>query len=122
MNLLLFKLANFIVNSHFLGVVVDNPDTQYYDESTGLFSGPLEFLNPIMSALNLILTPLLILVATAGTIYAVILGVNMAKAETADKREEAKKRIINAVIALAITIALILLLGLFKSNLGTWIG
>jgi len=80
------------------------------------------FLDPILDALNLILWPLLILVSTAGTIYAVILGVNMARAETADKRQEAKKRIINAVLALVITIALIMLFRLFEQQLPTWIG
>ncbi len=65
---------------------------------------------------------MLILVATAGTIYAVVLGVNMARAETADKREEAKKRIINAIMALVITIALILLLRLFEQNIDSWLG
>ncbi|MDD4210788.1 MAG: hypothetical protein PHC46_00120 [Clostridia bacterium] len=118
MNLLLFKIATFVTGltgGSLLGA------TDYYDEVTEQFTGSLAFLNPIMSALDGILTPLLIFVATAGTIYAVVLGVNMAKAETADKREEAKKRIINAVIALVITIVLILLLGLFKANLGAWI-
>ncbi|PKK95830.1 MAG: hypothetical protein CVV59_01690 [Tenericutes bacterium HGW-Tenericutes-4] len=120
MNLFLFKLANFVTNLSLLGAV-DNPATTNYNEATGEFLGSWAFLNPIMAVLNAVLVPLLVLVATAGTIYAVILGINMAKAETADKREEAKKRIINAVLALVITIALILLLNLFKSNLHNWI-
>jgi Na+-driven multidrug efflux pump len=86
------------------------------------FTGNLAFLGPIVDALNAILIPLLIVVATAGTIYAVVLGVNMARAEDADKRAEAKKRVINAVVALAIMIILILLLQLFASNLGNWFG
>jgi Na+-driven multidrug efflux pump len=110
MNLLLFKLANFVTNFNLLGEYVweDNPE--------------LAFLKPIVDAIEAILWPLLILVATAGTIYAVILGVTMAKAETADKREEAKKRIINAVLALVITIVLILLFRLFIKELPSWIG
>jgi Na+-driven multidrug efflux pump len=110
MNLILFKLANMVTNFNFLGINWDDP--QYQE---------IKFLEPILEALNLILFPLMILVATAGSIYAVILGVNMAKAETADKREEAKKRIINAVLALVITIVLILLLQLFATNLPNWI-
>ena len=120
MNLLLFKLANFVMGTRLLGAV-DDPLTEHYNEATGEFSGPLAFLNPIIDALDAILIPILVLVATAGTIYAVILGVTMAKAETADKREEAKKRIINAVLALVITIVLIMLLYLFKENIGAWI-
>lgn len=80
----------------------------------------LEFLNEIINALNTILVPILIIVATAGTIYAVVLGVNMARAESAEKREEAKKRVINAVVALAIMIVLILVLRLFISVVPTW--
>ncbi|MGD9901688.1 MAG: hypothetical protein AB7S44_04060 [Spirochaetales bacterium] len=120
MNLFLFNIANFIMNSRLMATI-NNPNTPNYDESTQEFSGSLDFLNSIIDALNLILVPLLVLVATAGTIYAVVLGVNMARAETADRREEAKKRIINAVMALVITIVLILLLMLFKSNIGAWL-
>lgn len=123
MNALLFKLANLVMNFSMLGDAVADPDlsTPYYNEATEEFIGRLAFLNPILNALDAILTPLLVVVATAGSIYAVILGVNMARAETADKREEAKKRIINAVVALGVTIVLILLLGIFKENIGAWI-
>lgn len=86
------------------------------------FTGSLAFLNNIVSVLESILTPILIVVATAGCIYAVILGVNMARAESAEKREEAKKRVINAVIALAVIIVLILVLRLFIDNIDVWLG
>ena len=43
-------------------------------------------------------------------IYVINLGVNYARAETSDKKDEAKKRIINAVVGLAITIVLLFLL------------
>ncbi len=86
------------------------------------FTGNLAFLGPIVDTLNAILIPVLIVVATAGTIYAVVLGVNMARADNAEARAEAKKRVINAVVALAIMIILILLLQLFASNIGNWVG
>jgi len=76
----------------------------------------------ITSFIRTLLPYVLIVVATAGTIYAVILGVNMAKAEDPSKREEAKKRIINFIIALAVTVVLILLLQLFATYLPTWLG
>ena len=81
-----------------------------------------EWLNPILEVLGAALVPILILVATAGMIYSVVLGVKLARAETTDQRDEAKKRLINAVIALVVIIALILLLHLFVSNIGTWLG
>ena len=81
-----------------------------------------EFLNPVLEVLGAALIPILILVGTAGMIYAIVLGVKLAKAETTDQRDEAKKRLINAIIALVVMIALILLLQLFVSNIGTWVG
>lgn len=67
----------------------------------------------LCSALNNILTPLLIIVATAGLIYAVVLGVNLARADSSDKQQEAKKRLIYAVVGLAVIIVLIIFLRLF---------
>ena len=64
------------------------------------------------------LVPILILVGTAGSIYAIILGVNFSKAESADKREEAKKRFINAIIGVVVTIILLILVKLFTANAG----
>ena len=74
-------------------------------------------LNPVVELLSTLLQPLLILVATAGIIYVVILGVNYARAETSDKKDEAKKRIINAVVGLVITIVLLFLLYILIDNM-----
>lgn len=67
----------------------------------------------IVEAINTLLWPLLIVVGAAGMIYAVIIGVNMARADSAEKREESKKRLINVIVGLAIMIALILFFKLF---------
>lgn len=88
----------------------------------GADTGKWAWVNDITGFLKQLLPYVLIVVATAGTIYAVVLGVKMAKAEDASAREEAKKRIINFIIALAVTILLILLLQLFAANLPTWLG
>lgn len=74
------------------------------------------FLQPIVNALKELINPMLILVATAGAIYAIYLGVVMAKAEDQGKRDEAKKKVINAVLALVAIIILILMLKLFVQN------
>lgn len=76
----------------------------------------------ITDFLKTLLPYVLIVVATAGTIYAVVLGVKMARAEDASARDEAKKRIINFIVALAVTVLLILLLQLFVTYLPTWLG
>lgn len=79
---------------------------------------------PVVDILDAMLVPILILVGTAGSIYAIVLGVNFSKAESADKREEAKKRMINAIIGLVVTILLLILLKLFTANaqaIANWI-
>ena len=73
------------------------------------------FLDPILKVLDEIVWPILIVLAAVGSIYAIYLGVMMAKAENAEIREEAKKRIINAVIAIVIVVVLILLMKLFTT-------
>ncbi len=67
----------------------------------------------VVDAISYVLIPLLIVVGAAGIIYAVILGVNMARADSTEKREEAKKRLINVIIGLAVMIGLILFFVLF---------
>ena len=67
----------------------------------------------VVDAIYLVLVPILVVVGAAGMIYAIILGVNMARADSTEKREEAKKRLINVIVGVAIMIALILLCLLF---------
>ena len=43
----------------------------------------------------------------AGAIYAIVLGINLARAEDQSKRDEAKKRLITVLIAVAVVILLI---------------
>ena len=74
-----------------------------------------EWVEQIVNAIDTLLYPLLIVVGAAGTIYSVVLGVNMARADSTEKREEAKKRLINVIIGIAVTIALILFFKLLIS-------
>ena len=76
-----------------------------------------EWVEDIVNAINTLLWPLLIIVGAAGSIYAIIIGVNMARADSAEKREEAKKKLINVIVGLAVTIALILFFKLFISTI-----
>lgn len=72
---------------------------------------------PVVEAITTVLWPLLIVVSAAGLIYAVIIGVGMAKADSTEKREEAKKRLYNLLIGMAITIGLILFFLLFINTI-----
>lgn len=86
-------------------------------ETDSLKNGDFEWVGDIVGVINEILAPLLIIVIAAGSIYAVVLGVNMARADSPEKREEAKKRVINVLIGMAIIVGLILLLKLFMSTI-----
>ena len=75
-----------------------------------------DILAPILKVLDSLLLPVIIVLGTAGMIYGIVLGVQFAKAETADKREEAKKRMINAIIGIVIMLILLILAKVFTSN------
>ena len=67
-----------------------------------------EWVNEIYNVLDPLLYAIMAIVGAAGAIYAIYLGVNLARAEDQGKRDEAKKRLITVLIAVAITIALVL--------------
>ena len=82
----------------------------------------LDFLKTIVNVIEGVLWPILIVVATVGTIYAVYLGINMAKAEESGKRDEAKKHIITVITAMAITVVMILAINLIViPNIPNWV-
>lgn len=73
----------------------------------------------ITTVIDGFLWPIIIILGTAGSIFVIVLGVNFSKAESADKREEAKKRMINAIIGVVVTILLLILVKLFTNNAET---
>ncbi len=106
----LVNLANIIMRNSFVLATTEKPDN-WTDEQWEKFS----WIYQITDAMDMILWPLLIIVASAGSIYAVVLGVNMARADSTEKREEAKKRLVNVLIGIGIIIGLILFLKLAVS-------
>ncbi len=107
MNVFLTKVATYLMG--FSGILADG------DWKDRLEGTQWAWVVDIVSAIDTLLYPLLIVVGAAGTIYAVVIGVNMARADSTEKREEAKKRLINVIVGLAIIIALILFFKLFIS-------
>ena len=67
----------------------------------------------IVDAVNTLLYPALVVVGAGGMIYSIVIGVQMARADSTEKREEAKKRLVNVIVGLAIIIGLILFFKLF---------
>ena len=66
------------------------------------------WLNQLYKYLGPVLWAIMAIVGAAGAIYAIILGVNLARAEDQSKRDEAKKRLVTTLIAVGVTIALVI--------------
>ena len=62
----------------------------------------------IVDAIKTILVPILAIVAAAGIIWAIVLGVQMARADSTDRREEVKKRLIGLIIGIAVLVIVML--------------
>ncbi len=79
------------------------------------FSGDaaqFDWINKIYQYLEPTLWAIMAIVGAAGAVYAIVLGVNLAKAEDQSKRDEAKKRLVTVLIAVGVTIALVLFFNL----------
>ena len=76
---------------------------------------------PIVSLLNQLMGPLLMIVGALGAIYCVILGVKYAKAEEPQDREKAKGALTNAVVGFVLIFVLILGLNLLMPNMVNWV-
>lgn len=63
----------------------------------------------LVNALQSVINPILILVATAGIIYAIVVGIKFVKADDKSQRDEAKAKLISVIIGIAVTAALIAL-------------
>ncbi len=104
MNTLLTKMTTYLLALGGKGMLAN--DDFSFEESWG-------WVGTVVDAINTLLYPLLVIVGACGMIYAIVIGVQMARADSTEKREEAKKRLINVIVGLAITIGLILFFKLF---------
>ena len=59
---------------------------------------------------------IMIIIGMAGSIYAIVLGVNYAKAESDEKKSEAKKKLINALLGVGIGLLIMLIFMLILKN------
>lgn len=81
--------------------------------STGTSGITLDWLEPLLLTLSTAMWIALALVGAAGGLYALYVGIKMAKADSAEAREENKKRMINIVITIIVVIVLILFFNIF---------
>ena len=80
------------------------------------------WLYPIANFLTGLLIPITIILAIAGAIWVIILGVRLARAESADKATEAKKALLNVAVAIVAVIVFIWLLSWFVSEVPNLFG
>ena len=76
---------------------------------------------PIVSLLNSLMEPLLLIVGALGSLYCVVLGVKYAKAEEPQDREKAKGALKNAVVGFVLIFVLILALNLLMPQMVDWV-
>ena len=75
--------------------------------SSDAFTGPYAWMQQLFKVLYPLLYAIMAVAAAAGAIYAIVLGINLARADDQSKRDEAKKRLITTIIAVAVTILLV---------------
>ena len=65
------------------------------------------WIRDVFGPISIVLYVIMGLVGAAGAIYAIYLGIQLARADEQSKREEAKKHLITVLIAIAVTIVLV---------------
>lgn len=69
----------------------------------------ISWLNQLIDAVLKIINPILIVIAVAGILYAIVVGVKFVKADNKEEREEAKQKLITVIIGIVVTFILIAL-------------
>ena len=64
----------------------------------------LEWIAPVLNFLDSIIVPITIIVAIAGAIWVIWLGIKLAKAEDAENQKKARKNLINVVVAILVSL------------------
>ncbi len=95
----MFQLANTImrISSGHLGLSWKDFEN---DEKWG-------WVYTIVNSVMTIVIPILAIISAAGILWAIVLGVQMARADSTEKREEAKKRLIGLIVGIVILVVLI---------------
>lgn len=90
--------------------------------SEWVFQGGYSWLNDVYNTLPTILWIILAAVGSAGVVYSVILGINLAKSDSEDKRKTASTRLKNTIIGVSVLIVLVLVINILIPYILLWIG
>ena len=82
---------------------------QFWKELVTTLAKIADWLIPVM----------MIIIGMAGSIYAIVLGVNYAKAESDEKKSEAKKKFLNALLGIGFGLLIMLIFMLILKNAGS---
>ncbi len=80
----------------------------------------MEIAEPIISLLNMIIVPALLIVGAVGSIFCILLGVKFAKAEEPQDREKAKNSLKNAIIGFVLIFVLLVGLNIALPAMTEW--
>ena len=72
------------------------------------YSGNIpQWLEALINTAKNVINPILIVAATAGILYAIVVGVKFIKADNKEEREEAKQKLITVIVGIVVTLVLI---------------
>ena len=80
----------------------------------------MEMAQPVVSLLNMVITPALLIVGALGAIFCILLGVKYAKAEEPQDREMAKHSLKNAIIGFVLIFVLLVGLRIGLPAMTNW--
>lgn len=80
----------------------------------------MEMAQPVVSLLNMVITPALLIVGALGAIFCILLGVKYAKAEEPQDREKAKHSLKNAIIGFVLIFMLLVGLRIGLPAMTNW--
>lgn len=86
---------------------------EYIEDYVNLAADQKGVISNTLNIISIVLWVVLGIVGAVGAVYAIYIGVQLARAEDQGKRDDAKKHLITVVIAIAVTLALILVFNTF---------
>jgi len=113
-------MGNKLFNIAYALLGADTTDTAKDGVDTAVETAGSAALNVVKKVVQSIVPVLFAIIALVGVIYGIFLGVQYAKAEDTQKREEAKKRLVNAIIGFGIAILAAAIMWILASQDGIW--
>lgn len=71
---------------------------------------------PVLSMIDQLIVPIIIMLGVFGVVYAITLGVMYSRAESTEKRDEYKKRLINGGIGIVITLIILIVMRIVRTQ------